>query len=228
VQALSDEYSRIGWKQALEYKLRNIETVLGHPAVYVSDWFQVITEPAQAKQTAARLRHQAFFELVAALGPLTFAPLLLLYWRRRNRAEYRAAASLWLCVVITTLWWCGMMFGPGTTSIHTGTYAWVLMAYAGSVLAIWAVSPVVAGVVTFCSAISQFFIFEVLNEPDGKNIVSTLAMVAAAMLVSSCWVLWRLSKPAPVAAAVIDPRSKSYSRTAKTKKQRMGRRRSRT
>ncbi len=37
--------------------------------------------------------------------------------------------------------WCFLMFKPGSTVIHQGTYALVLVFLAASVLTLWALSP---------------------------------------------------------------------------------------
>jgi hypothetical protein len=58
------------------------------------------------------------------------------------------------------------MFIPGMTVIHTSTYAVILLAFAGSILALWAVSPWLAVVLGSLQIEINFLLYISFLRPD--------------------------------------------------------------
>jgi hypothetical protein len=139
-------YSGRTFHQVFTDKLANLEAVAGHGSEYCKALFELFkallvrssstTAPAQA---GSYLRSLSFFYFTPNLGVLVAGPLVLLATVKRKlwSREWNAAALLWIYVIFTLVIWCLLMFIPGSTIIHQGTYAVVLLAMAGSILAFW-------------------------------------------------------------------------------------------
>ena len=139
-------YRDLGISGVLHNKLANLGPLYGHPAVYWSDWARLLSGSGQPRAIAEQLRAIAFFEFLPALGLVGIgaAAVAVGLNPRKRTAEWRAAARLWLLVVCIDAIWVLLMFGPGTTLTHQGTYLTMILAFVGGVLALWAVAPWVA------------------------------------------------------------------------------------
>ena len=72
---------------------------------------------------------------------------------------------LWIYIAVTAAIWCLIMFGPGKTVIHQGTYVMVLLAFTGSIFALWAVSPWLALVVASLQIELNFLLYVLFLQP---------------------------------------------------------------
>jgi hypothetical protein len=153
-----DAYREAGFGQVLSYKLTNLKTFADHELDYwknlsLLSWQfmkQGFRSSNLLREQAADLRRILFFYMGPNLGPLIFGPLLLLIKTKKDLSSpERSASVVFFCyVAFTLLIWCLLMFTPGSTVIHTGTYAVVLVAYSGSILAFWQFSPRIAATIT--------------------------------------------------------------------------------
>ena len=113
---------------------------------------------------------------------------------------WKTAAVMWLYVLCTLVLWCLLMFDAGATDIHQGTYLTVLLAFSGTVLAIWAVSPRFAALLAalqigFTILVYGFFCRN--SQPAGTPQqpanweMAVLAILAAALV---CTVLVKIAR----------------------------------
>ena len=153
-QTLHDSYDALTPTAIAEHKMANVKVVFGDPVLYFGSVWRMLSgyvagalsdDGVAATDAAARVRDQTFFNFFPNLGMLT-AGLIALAIPVRD--PYRkAAAWLWGCIGITLLTWCLMIFGPGTTVIHAGSYFPVLLAFVACTLALYALAPLLASVV---------------------------------------------------------------------------------
>lgn len=189
---LAAAYKSLSVEQILHNKLANMMTVGGHGLEY---WSQMLTligllsganhNSTVVAATASGLRAQDFFYLVPNLGLLVLGiPAFVFGLRRRSRsAEYRLAISMWLFVALTAVCWCLLMFKAESALLHQGTYVMVLLAYAGSTLALWAASRLLAVIVAALQIASQFLLYAFTMRmpltnvlPDGTLRPATLVL----------------------------------------------------
>jgi hypothetical protein len=146
LQDATTAYSRLTFREWLNARRQNVTTVIDHQGEYWEDVERLFTSIPKGHGTieygsARQLRMDSFFYFMPNLGWLAAGPLFLLPGvRKRFRTrEWQSAALLWTVVICTLIPWCLIMFVPGSTSIHQGTYVAVLLASTASVLAFWAV-----------------------------------------------------------------------------------------
>lgn len=157
IQAIISAYSQLtihGW---IHNKWTNIESVLGHELDYGRSlgriglrFFDKSADSEPLALIAANVRTNEFFFFIPCLGllPLGFLSFLAGAWNRYRTREWKTSAIFFL-VVAFSLWdWCLILFGPGTTVVHQGAYAVNLVAAAACILALWALSPLLAVVVS--------------------------------------------------------------------------------
>jgi hypothetical protein len=121
---LSDQYGSLSFGTILRYKWENFLQLLGGPThgyrLFGNDF-------------AGLLRYEEFRYLLIALGLFNLGWLALLTRRGRRRvASSVDAGRLRLMFAIAgaaLLIWVLLMFGPGTTLLHQGSYATVLLLF---------------------------------------------------------------------------------------------------
>jgi hypothetical protein len=176
VQVFTSAYKSLGFHEFLKNKLANVHAVADHQTEYWLGIFQLLRQMAHSgpntaallAQTSGALRGLCFFFFVPNLGFLVLGPVSLvlgIHQRYRSR-EWKTAAILWLYIALTATIWCLVMFIPGMTVIHTSTYAMILLAFAGSILALWAVSPWLAVLVGSLQIEINVLLFVSFLKPD--------------------------------------------------------------
>ncbi len=151
LQDLAASYKQLTFDQFLQDKSANLDVIADHQTEYWRHILEMLTQLRHSDartrtlitETAAGLRGISFFFFVPNLAFLILGPISLLrgVQRRFRSQEWRIGAITWLYVALTVGVWLLLLFLPGTTWIVTSSYAMVLLAYAGSILALWAVSP---------------------------------------------------------------------------------------
>lgn len=94
--------------------------------------------------TASAIRRSMFLYWTPAIGFGILGPLALLLATllgRRRQVEFLAASRMWLLNGLTLVFWCLLIYGPGATYPHHGTYLTEVLAFVGSSLAFWAIRP---------------------------------------------------------------------------------------
>lgn len=175
LQVFTSAYGQLSFRQFLRNKSANLEAVADHQSEYWRYVFELLPELAKhdpnnaplISQTTRTLRVLCFFFFVPNLGFLAFGPISLLVGiRRRYRSrEWKAGAVAWLYVVLTATVWCILMFIPGKTVIHQSAYVMVLLGFAGSLAALWAVAPWLAAILGALQIGFNFLLYVLLMPP---------------------------------------------------------------
>jgi hypothetical protein len=170
-RAIADAYGALTFQQIKANKAANFATATADGWNYlrgVADFPAILTAQSsdrnpRAAALANSLRAEAFFHIGPCLGFLMAGPLALLagVGRRFRSKEWRAACLLWLLAAASIVVWCLLMFGPGRTILHAGSYAVVLFAMAGSVLALRAVSAWLAAFIALLQIGLNFLVYAV-------------------------------------------------------------------
>ncbi len=200
LQLLASAYRNLTFHQYVDNKLANVKAVADHQAEYWHYVLQLLCQMATSttakesplRQTAGTLRALCFFFFVPNLGCLVLGPISLvsgILQRYRSR-EWKFAAIVWIFIAFTAMIWCIIMFVPGKTVIHQGAYATVLLAYAGSILALWAVSHWLAVIVASLQIELNFLLYISFMEPQGSLrygilTLSLFVLIAGLLLLKS-------------------------------------------
>jgi hypothetical protein len=205
---LISSYGRLHGEEILDYKLRNFsslgEDIPGfwrHAATMVQMFFT--GNQMQRAAAVAFLRDSMCLYWFSSIDILGLAPLVLLLcailrWRRSP--EFQQACRLWLCTAITLAVWCLVMFGPGSTLVPAGCYFTEIAAFAGGILAFWALSPRLAAIVAMCHILFNAGLYAWLTPPQPVG-VSTFMGPLNPALSFACFitaagfalVLWRMA-----------------------------------
>jgi hypothetical protein len=205
IQTFTTAYKGLTFHQFLDNKLANLKTIADHQAEYWHSILLLIHELMRVgsrnttliAQAAADLRALWFFFFVPSLGFLLIGPISLIVGiRRRYRSrEWKAGAIAWLYVAFTAAVWCLLIFLPGSTVLHTTAYVMVLLAFAGSIIALWAVSPWLALILGSLQIGFNFLLYVVFMPPPPQSSLRlgtlTLALLS---LVCTCFLLIRLAR----------------------------------
>jgi len=192
-QALIDAYHVLTPQQIVKNKVANMKRLFESSSrfwIETVHLFRYLADAVIAAQIAAGLRGWMFFFFVTNLGFLVVGPIALLTGikQKYRTNEWRAATIMWIFIVVTAVVWCALMFGPGTTVVHQGTYTIVLLGYAGSILAIWAVSRFVALVIGCLQVLLNVLLYVVFMQPAARE-----ALLAETPLRLGCLILCALS-----------------------------------
>ena len=154
LQLLMNSYRNLTIPQFLANKGSNFGMIFGTAIAYWNEvlsflhdlWKARALDSADIATAAANLKVAEFFYMRCALALFAFGPVALLAGvsRKRRSTEWKAAIFLWSYVAITVVIWCLMIFIPNSTAIHDGTYVTMLAAFAGSALAFWNLSRLLA------------------------------------------------------------------------------------
>lgn len=213
-KSLVSAYASLSRRQLIDNKLQNFRFTFEEGLdglEKTAHLYQTLLTPGglpQAAELGLHLREQIFFHPAPCLGLFLFAPLALLpglLWQRFRSIEWRTASVFWCFVLAASVLWCLLMFGPSTTSIHQGSYAVMLLAFAASVLSLWAASPKLAAAVALAQVMLSFLLNEPLTRvpypngllPEGQLHKDTLLLLCAALGL----VLGLLSRIAAVAGS---------------------------
>ena len=185
-EALMTAYADVGFSGAVRNKVANFEPLYGYSVDYWSLWAKLLRSPGRRGTLAEQLRAAMFFAFLPALGlvGLGIVALAIGLNPKKRSAEWRAAARMWLLIACVDAVWALLMFGPGTTITHQGTYLTMVLAFVGGVLALWAVAPWVAWTLGGAQTIlSLWLYFVVMREPvPNVTLVEGAAEVSIAVL----------------------------------------------
>ena len=149
-QLLIASYRELGIPGTIDYKLSNFKTLAGDLSLYLDNATElaggVASGDVRARDSAAgSIRWLRFHCWIPCIGLACLGPLALLVgWYHGRRADLGTAGRLWLCIAMTIVGWCLVMFGPKTTTVHQGTSFAVIGAMAASCLAFWTIRPALA------------------------------------------------------------------------------------
>ena len=141
---LFGNYGKLTSGELIQLKASNFKLVGGNIPQYLREIG--VFSSTLSPDAAGFLRRATILYWIPSIGLAILGPLALLLlslsrrWRP-NSAEFIAASRIWLLTGLTLALWCLLMFGPGATFPHQGTYLTEILALAGSCLAFWAVRP---------------------------------------------------------------------------------------
>jgi hypothetical protein len=192
-EAVRDAYAGLTLEEYVEGKIKDLKFIVG-PEDSAGLTLKASTVGVDDQQ-AWRLRIVHFLHIVSTLGMLALAPLAWLVpmaWRKR---EFTASLRLAAICVLTIAPWIFLLFTPGSTIIHHGSYAVVCFLFAAAVLALYAASPWLAVVGVGLHAMLTYQAYtrgaplaEGANAADYRAF-DALAVVALAI---TCYGLWKL------------------------------------
>lgn len=175
--ALVGAYRSHGVDTLIRYRLENVGTLFSGPW---RDWLLL------RGADLAHRRNAEFYGLFLALGwwNLGFAVIgarLLSRWRGRvaGRGDSQFLLSVLWCL-ITLAVWLALMFSPGSTVIHQGSYACVLLLFLCLAWALWRASIVVFGLAAL-GGILNFALIWILPNPSRISPLHLGAAVVAAL-----------------------------------------------
>lgn len=146
VEAIKGAYGEIGFGGWLHYKGQNfVEISGGGPMVhYIKLAIEEIGDGHFGK-ALENVRWINFFFLLPSLGLLLFAPLIMLWARKRvvSRFEWNFAWTLYGVFAVGVFIWCMLLFGnyAARTYIQSGTYFMPVIALAAGVIGLRSVLP---------------------------------------------------------------------------------------
>lgn len=178
-QVFMAAYGHLTLPQILNNKERNFVAATDHKIEYWSQVRQLLlllpekdsSSESRLAQTGLSLRMSMFFYFAPCLGFLIVGlPALLAgIFRRFRSAEWNAAVVMWVFVAFTVLIWCVLMFGPDAAVIHQGAYVMVLLAFCGSILALWSLSHALAYITAALQIALNFVLYAALMRDSLPN-----------------------------------------------------------
>ena len=169
--AVIGAYRDLGFSGVLHNKAANLEHLYGYSLEYWGRWVKLLRGSGQTGALAEQLRALMFFEFLPALGFVGLGVVALAAGLNRGKrtVEWSAAARVWLLIGCTDAIWVLLMFGPGTTYTHQGTYLTMILAFIGGVLALWAVAPWVAWTLGGAQILLYVWLYFVLMRLPAQN-----------------------------------------------------------
>lgn len=185
-QAFRDSYHGLSFQHLITNKAANLDVAADHQMQYWTE-LAAFTDAVLHYRSESRIVHVIrnfrclqFYYFMPTLGAFGISPFALLagIWRRVRSREYKVACFLWLCTIVNIVIWSLIMFGPGTTLVHQGPYAPVLVAYCASLLAFWAVSRLLAIGVSALHIIITVLLYVPVLDMSTLHFTSSTAVLA--------------------------------------------------
>jgi hypothetical protein len=148
-----DTYEKTPFGTIVSDKIANIEKPFEGIPFYLADTGHLIKSYFLTGKTGSTARQSSandlirinFFLLVPSVG---FLALGFLAWlvaairdrRRRPTPVMRLAGTIWIFLVVNIVTWSLILFGPGFTVIHQGTYVTELLMFTACVIGLWGLS----------------------------------------------------------------------------------------
>ena len=138
-QALRDAYAALTPGEFLGNKLENVQALFGPPGT--SKRVLKATTVGIDDYEFAHLLDAQFLCLFPALGMLALAPLAWLVPRARRTPEFAASLRLFVVALAIIAPWVLLIFLPGQTLVHAGSFAVPCLLFAAAMLALYGASP---------------------------------------------------------------------------------------
>jgi hypothetical protein len=209
LEVLTTSYAHLTFSQLVHNRKTSSAQVFDHMQEYWGRLAHLVPALLSGRAGHARVvellleeRVLMFFNLFPVLGFLTLGPLALAAGlsARYRSLEWHAALRIWayvLCVLV--VYWL-LMFRPESGAIHEGTYVAVLLASAGSTLALWSISRWLAAAAGALQVTLNFLAYGVyMREPGTPGVLTegalqygNLALFVAAVI-GVLALLWRMA-----------------------------------
>jgi len=192
-EAVHDAYAALTPREFMHNKWENLRYIVGSddsPTLIAKASTVGVDDPQ-----AFRVRFLQFVHIVSTLGVLALAPLAWLVpaaWRTR---EFTASLVLSGTCMLTIVPWVLLMFPPGGTLIHTGSFAVVCFLFSAAMLAFYAASRWLAIAALGLHAMLAYEVYA-RGAPlaEGASAADYRAFdgLAVAALALTCFGLWKL------------------------------------
>ncbi|MBS2964129.1 hypothetical protein KGA66_13810 [Actinocrinis puniceicyclus] len=237
MHVIASAYEKLSAHQLVSYKISNLTTPFSHTFDSLTQtgsvaFHSLLGQNTAAAAAASRLINIQFFFIGPILGIVGWGIVLLLLRgivtgiRRRPQPDGASWELLWLLVLALTVFgWAMVLFGPGATVAHQGTYIVEPVCFALGVLGWWSVSPKAAVAVVAASSALTLWTFirftpnAAVKTPGmtAHTSVSVGLLLAASVLacLASLWWLGISTRTEPVATdrLVVRPRTAHMSQT---------------
>jgi hypothetical protein len=200
LEAVKDSYAAVGISGAVQNKAENFRTMVGGEAVAarMRDTLELGVS-GRPGQVIRQVRVDRFFGFLQSLGIFAPAPLAMLVSRargRRSREDWAFAIRSFGVAISGCLVWGILIFGDlGTrTVMHAGSFALPLLALAGCVAGVAAVSTRMAAVVVAVHCMMALALYvPVLDAVPGGRLSPAAATAAVLALGGFVTVAFRSS-----------------------------------
>jgi hypothetical protein len=201
LREIADHYRQVGVRESVANKLDNFTEPFRGVERAVDDGRRIVEGDLPGARSDRPTRDQAIldlrvnqtFRLVPALGMLLIGPILLgltLLFRNPSvhgpatEVDMRLEWSLLFFLGLTIAVWSIVLFGPGYTALHQGSYLTPVLAFVLSAAACWKVSPAgTVGLVALQSAAVLYLYKDIpTGAPESLFAGGGLSMVALAVL----------------------------------------------
>lgn len=166
-------YSASSIKEIYDNKLANLKAAIGpiKNAFAAATSLFTSNNPRERDASAVHIRGLMFFYLCIMFDILLLAlPMLpIVFFKRNSGPDFSAAFYCLIIFLFSATMWIVMMFGPGTTSIHQGSYAVPLLGLSCLTLGLYAVRPLLAFMAVTIHAIFNGIIYLNLTQLDWSN-----------------------------------------------------------
>ncbi len=201
-QVIADAYRALTPARFYFLKNENFTVAFGEHT-YWADLKKLVFQlpPNEPERSAVRLatvkdlNGLGFFYFACTMGLYQVGLLAIPFgvFRRFRSPEWKIAAMFLVFVILGNVIWCLVMFGPGTTFVHQGTYVTVMLGFSASILALWAVSRTLAVAVTAVQVALFGYIHVFLLVPYGETFHPTLATLSAMALAGTAYLLYQVA-----------------------------------
>jgi hypothetical protein len=192
LEAMNDSYATAGFRGAVQNKIGNFRTMVGgEEALARMVETLELGMSGRPGQAIRQVRHDRFFGFLQSLGVFAFAPVVMLISRARKRTnpyDWAFALKSFGCAVVGCLVWGILIFGdPDTRAwMHQGSFALPVLALAGCVAGLAAVSVRMATLLVGLHAIAALALYvPVLDPVPGSHFCRWNA--AAALVTLGCF-----------------------------------------
>jgi hypothetical protein len=169
-------YQKTPFGTVVADKVSNLETPFDHVSAYIVSSAHLVESyfmngpggSTKRRIAVSELRTLTFFYLVPSVGFLAsgffaWAAVVLSRWRRPTPV-LRLANTIWLFLIANIITWALILFGPGGTVLHQGSYITGLLAFTACVIGLWELSPRLCATLVFVQASLAVIVYG-LNGP---------------------------------------------------------------
>lgn len=193
-QALRHAYSTLTFDAWVDGRVQNLKVIFGSPLVFLQDVAFLFQNPSNLELQKAILA-RSFFELFYSLW--FFSPVIAIIlwfvfagWRKKMPAEI---GWLGLAGFFSAVVWALLMFVPGSTIVHQGSYFIPVAFFVFSAGLVWHASKYVFFALAFLNSalFMQSYVYDGLWKQNGELGLAYLLIATISMLtfVISCFSL---------------------------------------
>jgi hypothetical protein len=144
--ALFDSYKNVSFYNIVDFKLANLNTLIGSPMKWAEALINVVIGNSSVNELI-NVRTYQFFTVFASLGVFSITPILLTFALFLKPSSKKTLGIRLIVISLCTFFvWSILLFGPNYTVIHQGSLAPLLLILCGSVLYIYSLKKWLAAI----------------------------------------------------------------------------------